>query len=165
MTGPKQILERVKLHMEVSSVHGGNLAQIMILKVLQQMHYEGFMAHGDTVSDFYQERCEKALKLTKKHLTGLAEWRVPHGGIFLWLRMLGSSNSTEVIRKAHEKGATFTDGAFFMKEGKPCEYIRMSYSLIDDQDMETAVKILASVLREEGNQDGQENPENKDLHD
>ncbi|XP_041357856.1 kynurenine/alpha-aminoadipate aminotransferase, mitochondrial-like [Gigantopelta aegis] len=149
MSRPTDLLERITRHMVTTTCHPGNLSQIFILKVLQHMDHDGFIKHGKKVADFYKQRAQTAVRVAEKYLTGLAEWEVPHGGMFLWIHMLGVQDSSKVVAMAMERGAIFTDGAFFTSAQKPSEYIRMSFSLNSEEELDKAVNILATVIREE----------------
>ena len=39
------------------------------------------------VEDFYRRRRDKMVEAADKHLTGLVEYNVPLGGMFLWLKV------------------------------------------------------------------------------
>ena len=44
---------------------------------------EGFMNHVTSIEAFYQRRRDIMLEAANKHLTGLAEFSSPDGGMFL----------------------------------------------------------------------------------
>ena len=49
----------------------------------QMWGIEGFMNHVTSIEDFYQRRRDIMLEAANKHLTGLAEFSSPDGGMFL----------------------------------------------------------------------------------
>ena len=50
---------------------------------IQMWGIEGFMNHVASIEAFYQNRRDIMLDAANKHLTGLAEFSSPDGGMFL----------------------------------------------------------------------------------
>ena len=69
---------------------------------------------------------------------GLAEWSVPSGGMFLWIRLLNVKDTfTLITEKARAAEVLFVPGQVFMiDESAPSPYIRASYSLVSPADMD-----------------------------
>ena len=69
---------------------------------------------------------------------GLAEWSVPSGGMFLWIRLLNVKDTfTLISEKARAAEVLFVPGQVFMiDESAPSPYIRASYSLVSPADMD-----------------------------
>ena len=55
--------------------------------LLDQWGLDGFHSHVAEVEDFYRRRRDKMVEAADKHLTGLVEYNVPLGGMFLWLKV------------------------------------------------------------------------------
>ncbi len=69
-------------------------------------------------------------------------------GMFLWFRLLGVSDSTELIKKkAVEEKVLLVPGSSFSPSGSPSPYVRASFSTASKEDMELAMQRLASLLR------------------
>jgi kynurenine/2-aminoadipate aminotransferase len=62
---------------------------------------------------------------------GLAEWNVPQGGMFLWIKCLGISDTRPMImERALKKDVILLPGREFMTDpSQPCPYMRASFSL------------------------------------
>ena len=69
---------------------------------------------------------------------GLAEWSVPSGGMFLWIRLLNVKDTfTLISEKARAAEVLFVPGQVFMiDQSAPSPYIRASYSLVSPADMD-----------------------------
>uniref|UniRef100_A0A8C4MYR8 Kynurenine/alpha-aminoadipate aminotransferase, mitochondrial n=1 Tax=Equus asinus asinus TaxID=83772 RepID=A0A8C4MYR8_EQUAS len=133
ITGPKRLIERIVLHTQVSSLHPNTFAQFLISHLLCQWGEEGFLAH-------VERYC----------ILGLAEWHVPTGGIFLWIKIKGINDVTHLIEeKALKNEVLVTPGnVFFIDSSAPCPYFRVSYSLASPEEMDVALQRLAQVIRE-----------------
>nr|XP_023439529.2 kynurenine/alpha-aminoadipate aminotransferase, mitochondrial isoform X2 [Dasypus novemcinctus] len=87
LTGPKPLIERVILHMQVSTMHTSTFTQLLISQLLHQWGEEGFLAHVDRVADFYRKQRDASLAAAEKWLSGeqnvYPDWQ---NGIFLLLQ-------------------------------------------------------------------------------
>ena len=114
----------------------------------------------------------------KKHLDGLAQWDTPEAGMFFWFvpqrdnRLIqGISDSCHRFRfklllkepglegeeedseslirgKALEKGVLALPGTVFLPDGGKTPYVRAAFSLLDEADVEEAIKRLRAVVLE-----------------
>ena len=70
-------------------------------------------------------------------ITGLAEWSVPTGGMFLWLKLNIKDTKKMIEVKAMERNVLFVPGSVFMIDSSlPCPYIRASYSTATPEQMD-----------------------------
>lgn len=71
-------------------------------------------------------------------LTGLAEWTVPKGGMFLWIKVLGVKDTYKLVMEHGMKaGVTFLPGRECMADRTaPSPYIRASFSTVTLEQME-----------------------------
>ncbi len=70
----------------MSVLHASSLSQVIVSEMLGEWGLEGFQSHIDDVEDFYRQRRDAMHAAAKKHLTGLCEWTLPKGGMFLWIK-------------------------------------------------------------------------------
>merc|ERR1719228_3139626 len=54
VTGPKPVIERIMLHMQVSVLHASSLSQVLVSNLLEQWGSEGFQNQIKRVEDFYE---------------------------------------------------------------------------------------------------------------
>jgi len=81
-------------------------------------------------------------------LIGLAEWNVPNGGLFLWLKLLNIPDSYDLATiHAVEEKFLVIPGKILMAadQHSPCPFIRVAYSKISEEDMDKA-RIFARFL-------------------
>ena len=74
MTGPKPLVDRVMLHVQVSVLHATSLSQFVVLELLKQWGQEGFFKHVGRIEDFYRERRDAMVAAAEKHLTGFISY-------------------------------------------------------------------------------------------
>ncbi|XP_070613535.1 kynurenine/alpha-aminoadipate aminotransferase, mitochondrial isoform X3 [Erythrolamprus reginae] len=131
LTGPKPLIDRVILHIQVSTMHTSTFTQLMITQLLQQWGLKGFLDHVDSVVDFYKQQRDVMLSSADKWLKGLADWHVPAAGMFLWIKIKGVPDTQELImKKALEKQVLLVPGCSFnINSSDPSSHVRASFSL------------------------------------
>ncbi|EFI27171.1 kynurenine/alpha-aminoadipate aminotransferase [Coprinopsis cinerea okayama7 len=148
LTGPDRLLVAIERH-------PNSLSQVIILKLLKEWGLEGFLAHTSRTADFYRQRRDTLNAYLERHLAELAEWKPPDASMFFWIKLRlpyqnREADSTAFIRdKAISKGVLVLPGATAFPDGRKTTRVRLSFSLLSDQEMEEAIKRLAEVLREE----------------
>ncbi|KAF8626924.1 hypothetical protein AX17_006425 [Amanita inopinata Kibby_2008] len=159
-SGPAPILQAVDRNTATSNLQVSSLTQMMIFKLLESWGYDGFQVHTARVADFYREKRDMFERAMKKHLEGLAEWNTPEAGMFLWFKLRvkgdngeGEEDSEAIIRtKALEKGVLALPGTVFLPNGRKTNYVRASFSLLDEADVDEALRRLREVVLEARNE-------------
>ncbi|KAI9480238.1 pyridoxal phosphate-dependent transferase [Zychaea mexicana] len=151
VTGPKVLVERINLHTMSTNLQPAGVPQLMAYGLLAEWGYDGFFAHVDRVANFYRERRDVFEESLERHLKGLAEWVVPDSGMFVWIRLLGGiTDSNELIlQKAVKNNVLAVPGVAFMPLNDITPCVRVSYSCIEKDQIDEAVRRLATVIREE----------------
>ncbi|XP_047407578.1 kynurenine/alpha-aminoadipate aminotransferase, mitochondrial [Sciurus carolinensis] len=150
ITGPKPLIDRIVLHVQVSTMQACTFSQFMMLQLLQQWGEEGFLAHVHRVTDFYRDQRDAMLAAADKWLTGLAEWNVPIAGMFLWIKIKGIPNVEQLIKeKALKKEVLMVPGnSFYINSSAPSPYFRACYSWVSPEKMDVAFQRLAQLIKE-----------------
>nr|XP_028600125.1 kynurenine/alpha-aminoadipate aminotransferase, mitochondrial isoform X2 [Podarcis muralis] len=150
LTGPKPLIDRVILHIQVSTMHTSTFTQLMIAQLLQQWGQKGFLDHVDGVVDFYKKQRDVMLVAADKWLKGLADWHSPAAGMFLWMKIKGVSDTQELImKKALEKQVLLVPGrAFNINSSNPSSYVRASFSLSSPSQIDQGFQRLAELIKE-----------------
>ncbi|XP_070194496.1 kynurenine/alpha-aminoadipate aminotransferase, mitochondrial-like isoform X2 [Littorina saxatilis] len=149
MSGPAPLLDVMRLIKDCSSTAGCGLAQAMLVQLLRHWGYDGFLCHVDSVMGFYKQRADMATRCAERQLSGIAEWKVPSGGMFLWLRVLGVKDTEVIVQKALQRHVILVAGTHFTPANQKSGYIRLSFATVTEDDCEKAFKVLADVIREE----------------
>ncbi|XP_055435653.1 kynurenine/alpha-aminoadipate aminotransferase, mitochondrial-like [Bubalus kerabau] len=99
ITGPKPLIERIVLHIQVSTLNTSTFSQLLVSQLLHQWGEEGFLTYIDRVIDFYRKQRDALLAAADKWLSGLAEWQVPTAGMFLWVKIKGIHDVRKLIEE------------------------------------------------------------------
>ncbi|KAL7641738.1 UNVERIFIED_CONTAM: hypothetical protein RMT77_007612 [Armadillidium vulgare] len=151
LTGPEPLVDKYIQHSEMTMMHPSCLSQVVISEILTKWSTEGFENHVKDVRKLYSDRKEALNKAVKKHLSGLCEWNIPAGGMFLWLKVLVLEDTEEmIVKRAFKKELILMTGnPFMIDDKKPCPYLRLSYSFLPPEKFDEACRRTAELIREE----------------
>merc|ERR1712059_199440 len=137
--------------MQVSVLHASSLSQVVTAALLDQWGHQGFLDHVDEVEGFYKAGRDLMVVAADKHLTGLVEYSVPAGGMFLWMRVPGLSSTWDMImERGLKKNIMLMPGKAFQPDPSlPCNYMRAAFSIAPEEMFEPAMERLADLIREE----------------
>uniref|UniRef100_A0A8D0G455 Aminoadipate aminotransferase n=1 Tax=Strix occidentalis caurina TaxID=311401 RepID=A0A8D0G455_STROC len=135
LTGPKPLIDRVILHIQVSTMHTSTFTQAST-KLPTELYSEN-ITYSKTQRDAMLIAADKWLK-------DLAEWYPPAAGMFLWIKIKGVSDTQQLImEKALQKEVLLVPGgAFNINSSEPSSYVRASFSLSSPAQMDLLKEIL-----------------------
>lgn len=125
--------------------------QVLVNKLLNTWGFDKLLEHLEFVRHYYKARRDCTLASMERHLTGLAEWSVPSGGMFMWIKVHGIRDVYEMLTtRGLQKQIIFAPGhAFMVDPSEPCNYIRASYSKATPKNIDLAFQKLAELILEE----------------
>jgi tryptophan aminotransferase len=102
------------------------------------------------VSRFYREKRDVFVGAMERHLKGLAEWTPPEAGMFVWFKLFVKGDDSEALVRgqALEKGVLALPGTVFLPDGRKTAYVRASFSLLEEDQVEEACHRLAETVRD-----------------
>lgn len=145
------------------AAHHQQIARLMQLKsdggsnpliqriVLEFCRSDAFAAHTLKVQNVYREHRDHMVAAVRRELPQVGI-DVPQGGYYLWLTLPPHVDGDVIARRAAEVGVNIIPGSRFYAGARrrtPCNYIRLSYSFATLGQIDTGVRRLADVLREQ----------------
>ncbi|HEV7132899.1 MAG TPA: PLP-dependent aminotransferase family protein [Gaiellaceae bacterium] len=94
----------------------------------------------------YRQKCARMLAALERTMPEGARWTVPHGGFFSWLTLPGGCDATELARRAVEQGVGIVPGTLFYPDGRGNDSLRLSFSLVDELQIDEGIERLASLV-------------------
>jgi len=145
MHGPEPILRAVGLAKETADLCTSTLSQKLILEFVRR----GWMPdHLVGVRSFYQAKASLLEKSLQKHFFGLASWTKPQGGLFAWLELDAALDSLKIFeRSIEEDRVAFIPGTPFFAEGGGANCLRLSFSNVEDHNIESGLERLGRRIR------------------
>lgn len=149
VTGPTPLVDAIDKHTAIANLQSSSFAQAVVFTLLRSWGRDGFLAHTRKVADFYRAKRDVFEAAMRRHLHGLAEWNTPEAGMFFWFKLLlgEDGDSESVIRtKAFAGGVLALPGTVFFPNGERTAYVRASFSLLDEELVNEALRRLRVVL-------------------
>jgi 2-aminoadipate transaminase len=107
------------------------------------------------IINIYHPKLETMLKALEDNFTKDFKWSKPEGGMFVWGEGPEGMDMEEVYKQAIEKGVGFVPGKFFFPNPDDgIETMRLNFTNITEDNIKHAIKILASVVKEESKKTG-----------
>ena len=137
-------LERAK---QASDLHTSTVLQRVVFEIVKDGFLEG---HLRTTRALYSRHAAALEASLRTHLSGHAQWQVPAGGMFLWLRLNGGLDAQALLEAALNAGVAFVPGAPFFAGVQDRATLRLCFSTVGPEAIERGVAALGRVVRETG---------------
>lgn len=114
--------------------------------------FAGFERHVQTMQREYRRRASVAHAAASRHLAGLASWRRPAAGMFLWATLAAdlAPVADAALARARSAGVVVVPGAYAHCSGdreRPCACFRLSFAGASDEALEEGIRRLGAALR------------------
>jgi 2-aminoadipate transaminase len=137
--------EPVLTKMAVSKIDGGTSAfTSRAVAEYLQAHLDARMA---TLLGVYRAKRDAMLEALAEHLSGIATWSRPRGGLFIWVRLPEGIDATQLLEAAHAEGVTYLPGTNFSTTGQGTNYLRLSFAYLSPEKIREGIGVLARVVR------------------
>jgi 2-aminoadipate transaminase len=95
----------------------------------------------------YRRKSERTLAALERSMPRGTTWTTPHGGFFSWLTLPDGTDSAELAQRAVERGVGIVPGGLFYADGSGADKVRLSFSMVDEQQIDEGIELLASLVR------------------
>ena len=96
----------------------------------------------------YGSRVQAMDEALQEHIGELANWQMPGGGYFFWLKFAESVDTSALRRKAAQYQTGFQPGENFSSGGGLRNYLRLSFAHYNEADIHEGVARLGKLLRD-----------------
>lgn len=141
--GPAPVVAQLSVNKQNSDQCSGALGQRMLEEFLRGGHLD---THLPRARELYRRRGTAMATALATHFADLGTWTVPHGGFFSWVRVPGV-DTTALAAAARAAAVAFVPGAGFFSEHPDHEHLRLSYSRVAEDDIDTGIARLAAAVR------------------
>ncbi|NIK71568.1 MULTISPECIES: PLP-dependent aminotransferase family protein [unclassified Paenibacillus] len=139
--GPEQVIHRLADVKMQSDYGASTLSQWTVMQFLRQGLYE---EHLDQVRKELRSRRAYMLQLLESYLKEAAEWEVPTGGFYIWLRFKRDISVPALFDAAIKDGVLLNPGYLYDKADR--NHLRLSYSYASFEQMKTGIERLARSI-------------------
>jgi 2-aminoadipate transaminase len=125
--------------------HSPTLIQHIAARWLRTGAYD---RHLEDTKPFYRERRDALLAALERHIPGEYQADPPQGGHHLWLTLNRPLDERALYTEAARHGVAFIPGGAVTAERRTQTSLRLSFSLLDPEELDEGVKRLARAIRE-----------------
>ncbi len=144
IVGPKEIVRRIELAKETGDLCTSTVSQKLILEYLKR---DWLDAHLAEVRGFYETKCILMLAALENHMSSLAKWNRPQGGLFLWVELLEQIDTLPLLRQAVEQErVAFIPGQPFFVDGSGSNTLRLSFSNVSDDNINLGLEKISRLI-------------------
>jgi len=146
MLASTEIYEKAEIIKQGIDACSPNFTQVLANEFLQRGLMDKYL---ERIRNAYAERSLLMKKSLEKYMPEEVKWNNPQGGFYYWLELPKNLDSTQILKKAVNNGAVFVTGKTFDPENKRNNFIRLSYSNMDIDQIDTGVEIIAKAIKNE----------------
>jgi DNA-binding transcriptional MocR family regulator len=139
------ISERIALAKLMSDFHTATLTQHVAARWLASGAHD---RHLKRTAPFYRERRDALLDALERHLPGEHSVRRPGGGHHVWVTLSRPIDERALLTEAARHGVTFTPGGAVTAERRSQTSFRLSFPLLEPEELDEGVRRLARAIRE-----------------
>ncbi|WNS43791.1 PLP-dependent aminotransferase family protein [Paenibacillus sp. MMS20-IR301] len=136
------ILSRLIAAKSASDLGGPLLTQRAVLPFIDRQ-YEAYAAKLRTA---LRQRKEAAARLLKQYAPAGVTWRLPEGGLNLWLQLPEAPAIERLHALAEREGISFLPGDVCYAGDLPSRHIRLCYSQLTEEGMQRGLKQFLLLL-------------------
>ena len=139
------VRDRIAMLKLEADFHSPTLIQHMAARWLGTGAYD---RHVKRTIPFYRERRDALLAALERHMAGEYHVDVPHGGHHVWVTLNRSLDEHALYGEAARHGVTFTPGGAVTAERRSQTSFRLSFSMVDPEQLDEGIRRLARAIRE-----------------
>lgn len=93
----------------------------------------------------YAERCDYAFELLKTHLSAIADFHKPQGGMAIWLKFKPEYPLESILRDAQNRGIQFSGSAYYKGRDSCVNGFRFGFASLSKENIRKAIIALAEA--------------------
>lgn len=143
IVGPEPVVDRLA-DVKMQTDYGASvLSQWVAMEWLKSGAYE---KHLEEVRIALRRRRDRICSLLLRWFHDLADWQLPQGGFYIWLRFRPSFSMRTLFTKALAAGILLNPG--YIYEQSESRHLRLSYAYASEEEMERAMYRLSELVKE-----------------
>jgi 2-aminoadipate transaminase len=142
--GPAEISAQLVNAKQNTDQCAGALGQRLFEEYVRRGWIEEQLAQSRAL---YRRKSERMLDALDRWMPSGTSWTTPYGGFFSWLTLPDGVDSADLAQRAVEQGVGIVPGGLFYVDGSGADKVRLSFSMVDEQQIDEGIELLASLVR------------------
>jgi 2-aminoadipate transaminase len=133
---------------QASDLCTAKLLQVMAARYITEY---GLERHLEEIRPIYRAKKEAMVAALEKYMPkdpGI-RWTNPDGGLFVWMWMPEGIDTNKMLERALKHNVAYVPGSASFVDGSGQNTLRLAFSLVNGHQIETGIRRLADVVREE----------------
>jgi len=144
LVAPPEVVQRL---VTLKGDAGIGVLEQMLTAEYFSRHYE---THIDRLTAGLRRKHQVLVSALDEHFGTSAEFQVPRGGMFLWVRLPEGIDTRTLVAPAHEAGVAFDDGPSWSVDADGARRcLRLCFALPVESDIRDGIARLADVFHRE----------------
>ncbi len=146
IAAPHPILDKLLLAKQSADLCTSSFTQMVAQSYFTQEDWRGQVRQ---LVEYYRGRRDAMIGALEEHLSGIAEWTHPQGGLFVWATLPAFIKTSEMLAAAIDAKVAYVPGnGFFPYEGgESCMRLNFSYSEVET--VQEGIRRLSKVIKRE----------------
>lgn len=139
---PRPVITRATELKQLADLHTDHLSQAFLLRFAES----GNLArHEATVIKIGREQIRALDQACRKHLAGCT-WRLPHGGMNMWLELPAGLDAVALRGLAQQAGVDYLPGRYFSVSRPLDSGLRLSFAGLEPNEIRKGIELLGAVV-------------------
>ncbi len=143
LVGPVEVIRRIA----AIKVDGGT--NVFGAHVAADWLPTNLLPHVDRLREIYHRRRDIMLAALEAHMPAGTTWTTPQGGFFIWVTLPEGVDTTRMHSQVQELGVEYLPGPASYADGSGANQLRLSFSFVEDDRIETGIRIIGDVAKSE----------------
>jgi 2-aminoadipate transaminase len=116
-------------------------------RLFEEYVRRGFLEEQLTASrSLYRSKGERMLAALDQAMPEGVRWTTPRGGFFSWLTLPEGGDAKALAAAAVAGGVGIVPGSLFYPDGRGGDNVRLSFSLVDESQIDSGIATLAKLI-------------------
>jgi len=141
--GPREAIAQLAAAKQTTDQCAGALGQ----RIVEEYGRGGLFERGVPASrELYASHWRALDQALRRHMPDGITWSEPTGGFFSWLTLPPEMDAMTLRTAALEAGVMYVPGSLFYAGDGPRHELRLAFSLLDEDELESAVVRLSTLF-------------------
>ncbi len=141
---PKEVIAKLVQAKQGTDLHTSTFNQLLAFEVGKG----GFIdKHIEVIKATYRERRNVMLETLEEYMPPGVSWTHPDGGLFLWVTVPETINTSDIFLDAIKEGVAFVSGESFFPCGGGTNTMRLNFSAERPDRINEGISRLARVMK------------------
>lgn len=147
-TGPEDVIRMFQLYKQGTNLHVSAMIQVILAGYLRTHGPDGFFKLIRRNCTLYRSNRDVMVAAARKWLPDTVRFAIPREGMFIWLELPDTVNAQEMVDSySLEDNVLAVPGPAFSTRNGLRNGLRLSFSMVSEQQIETGIERLGGMIR------------------